>query len=112
METPISLPVEAISMTGSVATGALISKDRCIKSWYEILQLKFHGWDESWRWLKFSSVRVSEKSPRKKKKTDFPTQYLAVRVLKPPLWVFVFCDEGSIIKYKSKVLEGREITSK
>lgn len=36
MEMPISLPVEAITMTGSVGTVALISKDRCIKNWYEI----------------------------------------------------------------------------
>lgn len=36
VEMPISLPVGAISMTGSVGTVALISKDRCIKTWYEI----------------------------------------------------------------------------
>jgi hypothetical protein len=36
MEILISLPVEAISMTGSFGAMALISNDRCIKNWYEI----------------------------------------------------------------------------
>lgn len=36
MEILISLPVEAISMTGSFGAMALISNDRCIKNWYKI----------------------------------------------------------------------------
>lgn len=65
------------------------------------------------RWLKIFSVRVSEKSPRKKKKSDFITQYLAVSMLKSfPCGYLCFVMKKSIIKYKSRVLRaGRSLAN-